>query len=424
MSLTSNWTLVVLFALALGAVVATVVLWTRVRGPGWVRWPTRFSLIVACQLTACLVLGALVNNYGQFYTSWSELLGKGPGVSLPQAKPGAYDKRLAEVLRHEKLRGRSIIVPIYVRIAGHNQVEQAMVYLPAAYFSRGNEATRFPVVELIAGYPGGPRSWTGPLSIQHILDGEIAQNRASPFIAVMPVHNYVPRRRDGECVNAAHGEQVETTLTVNVRQEMEHDFRVATDRNGWAIMGYSTGGFCALNIAMRHPDLFAAGASLSGNVEPYVDRSTGDLFGNSEALRLANDPLWRAKHLPGAPVSLLLAASRQDVSAWRGVLALGAAVRAPTRAYTFVLPHGGHNMGVWRAMVPVALDWLSRMVDPPLADPSLASGVGPVAAHGGPSMPGPPPLAHHRRARPPVAQPPSARSHRSRLRAGPRSNTP
>jgi S-formylglutathione hydrolase FrmB len=193
----------------------------------------------------------------------------------------------------------------------------------------------------------------------------------------MPTQNYLPARHDGECINAAHGPQVETTLTVNVRRVIEHDFRVDHDRTGWAVMGYSTGGFCALNISLRHPSMYGAAVSLSGNVHPYIDHTTGNLFGRSLAAEDSNAPVWRAQKLP-PPVSLLLAASRQDLGAWRGALALAAAVRPPTRVSLLELPRGGHDGAVWRIMEPVAFDWLAHVVAPPIAQSVLAEGRGPI----------------------------------------------
>lgn len=43
-------------------------------------------------------------------------------------------------------------------------------------------------------------------------------------------------------------------------------------------MGYSTGGFCAVNLAIRHPDQFSAAVSLSGYFHAVTDNSTGDIY--------------------------------------------------------------------------------------------------------------------------------------------------
>jgi enterochelin esterase-like enzyme len=393
--LTSNWTLATLAALALAAVVATTIMWSRLRS--WLRWPARIFMLVVCQLTACALVAALVNDAGQFYGSWSELLGNAaPGVSLTHIAAGSEDRRLADDIRLRKRLGRSLMVSVYVPDAGIPRAQAALVYLPAAYFAPSYADIRFPVVELLQGFPGSPRSWTVSLNVQAILDREIGSHRTIPFIAVMPTQNYLPAMHDGECINAVHGPEVETTLTVNVRRVIEHDFRVNRDRTGWAVMGYSTGGFCALNISLRHPSMYGSAVSLSGNVHPYIDHTTGALFGSSLAAEHSNDPVWRARKLPPAPVALLLAASGQDVGAWRGALTLAATVRPPTHVSLLMLPRGSHNGATWRAMEPVAFDWLARVLAPPIGRSVLAEGRGPVPYHPVPPHVGPALAARHR----------------------------
>jgi hypothetical protein len=35
------------------------------------------------------------------------------------------------------------------------------------------------------------------------------------------------------------------------------------------------------------------------------------------------------------------------------------AAQAPTLVYTYVVPKGGHNTGVWAAMLPKCFQWLT-----------------------------------------------------------------
>ena len=68
--------LVILLAgLAVGLPVATYLLWSRVRGPRALRAASRVALLGLSQVTAVLLVAALLNDYGYFYGSWSELLG-------------------------------------------------------------------------------------------------------------------------------------------------------------------------------------------------------------------------------------------------------------------------------------------------------------------------------------------------------------
>ena len=75
LSLTGHALLVLLVLLAVGAPALTVLAWTRVPGPAALRAGQRFGMILGCQVTALLLVGALINNYFYFYSSWSDLLG-------------------------------------------------------------------------------------------------------------------------------------------------------------------------------------------------------------------------------------------------------------------------------------------------------------------------------------------------------------
>jgi len=377
MSLTGNWTLAIAISAAVAAVVAVVFCWHRVSRRPWLRWPARASMLIACQLTACLVVALFVNDQGLFFTSWSDLFGGGSGTSTSQIPAGAYDKKLAKPNTVAVGRNKGLVLPVPIPDATDSRSHNALVYLPPQYFDRAYANRAFPVFELLGGYPGTPHGWTGPLDVQQIADKEIAAGRAVPFVAVMPNSNYMPHH-DGECINAVGGDQFETTLTVNVRQAMERDFRVSSDRSSWAVAGVSAGGFCALNIAIRHPEMFAAAVSMSGYDHPYIDWTTGALFGHSVAARDANDPLWRLTHLPAPNLALLLASSRQDVTTHVEANQLAAAARPPTRVDLLTVPRGGHNFHVWVAMEPTVYDWLSRIVAAPLAPGSLAEGVKPT----------------------------------------------
>src|SRR4051794_39669672 len=63
--------------LALAAPVGCLFLWDRVRGPRTAQAIARVGLVLCCELTALLFAGVIVNDYGSFYTSWSELVGRG-----------------------------------------------------------------------------------------------------------------------------------------------------------------------------------------------------------------------------------------------------------------------------------------------------------------------------------------------------------
>lgn len=374
MSLTSGVTLAAAVLLTVTAVAACLFLWNRLAGPQALRLMSRIGLIGLCQLLAVAVIGLTINAQYGFYTSWAELLGRSSLTAAP-AVPAVvrFDRsHLAEV-RAAFRGGHGTVVPMVIPgTASGVPAQRALVYLPAAYGDPASPAARFPVVELLGGFPGRPESWTGPLHLQQILDAQIASRQSVPMIAVMPVQN-VAFPRDTQCVNVVGGPKVETFLTQDVRRAVVSAFRVAVDGSGWALMGYSTGGYCAVNLAMRHPMSFTAAVSLSGYARPARDHSTGRLFGNSVALARVNAPLWRAQHLPAPNISVLLATSRLDAASYHDAVHLAGAARAPLRLSTVVFPRGGHNFPFWQAMEPYAFSWLSQHLRAPLTPTLLPS---------------------------------------------------
>lgn len=370
---TSGPILAICALLAVGSVVATVVLWNRVGRRRGVGTAARAVLLVSCQLSACVAVGALVNAAGGFYPTWHDVFGAPPKLQAGQTQAGALDAGLRQQIEANHQRGRSLVVQVRIQVVGLSSSQPASVYLPAAYFDPAYAQRRFPVVELVDGFPGSPTSWLHPMQLQGVLDAEIAAGRALPAIAVMPTQNFQGPYRDGECIDAVGGVQLERTLVQSVRSVVERDFRTAHGPAAWSVMGYSTGGYCAVNMTMRHPDLFGAAVSMGGYFHPYLDRTTGALFGHSTAFRLANDPVWRMTHLPAPPVSLLVITSSQDSLPQEQTRGFSKLVRRPTQL-SVMRVRGAHIFSTFRQEEPVAFDWLSARMAFPLAPPLSLDG--------------------------------------------------
>jgi enterochelin esterase-like enzyme len=238
--------------------------------------------------------------------------------------------------------------------------------LPPQYGDPAYRNRRFPVIELVPGYPGHPRNWVEQFNVAAVLDQAIASGHVSPLIAVMPTSTVTPPR-DTECVNVPGGPQVETYLTTDVPDAITRAFRAQPISTGWALMGYSTGGYCSVNLALRHPGHYRAAVSLAGYNAPANDRTTGDLFAGDSALRDQNTTLWRVQHLPPPVLSLLLMDTADDKESFSDDRALAAAAVPPLHVSVISLAHGGHNFTTWRAEELTALSWLSAFLTPPLA---------------------------------------------------------
>jgi S-formylglutathione hydrolase FrmB len=128
----------------------------------------------------------------------------------------------------------------------------------------------------------------------------------------------------------------------------------------WGIIGDSTGGYCALKLAMHHPGVYAAGAGLSPYYKAPSDPTTGDLFQGNGTLRNEADLWWYLKHRPAPDTSLLVTSSKIGEHNYKDTLKFIDRVRAnnSTRIASIILDSGGHNFNTWRREIPAALQWI------------------------------------------------------------------
>lgn len=368
MGLLSNLTLAVALLLAAASVGACLALWNRLGSRAWLRCSGRVAMVVVAQLVAVLCAGLVLNKHYDFYTSWSELFGS------PQVRTSDEHLALPSLDRAARARlvaayraGHSTVLPLTIPgdVSGIPP-RPALIYLPAQYGNPHTQNAQYPVVELLDGLPGTPQTWTGALHLQHTLDTAIAALHSVPFIAIMPTTN-VFGSRDLECLNVVGGPQVETYLTVDVPAAVENAVRAQRGASGWATMGISTGGYCAMNLAMRHTGQYSAAVSLSGYAHPAVNRMTGPLLGGSTELFNANSPEWEASHWPGGTMNILAVASRHDGPSYRSTQTLAGWHHDGLDISAVLLDRGGHNAHLWNILEPAAFSWLSQHLTAPLA---------------------------------------------------------
>jgi enterochelin esterase-like enzyme len=171
--------------------------------------------------------------------------------------------------------------------------------------------------------------------------------------------------RDTECTDVAGGgPRAGEFWSMDVTSAVERTYRVSTDASGWGLVGDSTGGYCALKLAMLDSDRFSAAASLSGYFNAVQDGTTGDLYGGDPAFRQHNDLLWRIEHLPSPPIAALLTTSRTGETNYGPTMQFVRDAKPPMRVSTLIRASGGHNFNTWNAEVPAALQWLSSHLIP------------------------------------------------------------
>jgi hypothetical protein len=330
-------------------VLGTILLWTRVRGVPILRFLQRLMLVGLCQLAAVAVAGTWVNNHYGLYASWSDLLGTDNQGSLvmagPPPKVAAFTPSLGGTVS-TFFRGPQS------RLAG-----EVYVWKPPQYDEPAYKRTRFPVIELLHGIPGEPRDWMMRGGMPGTLARLMAEHRLKPALLVMP--EIAPGGADTDCSNTGKVRGA-TWLAKDVTGLIKHRFRTLSDPKSWALVGISTGGFCAIKLPMQYPKIFGIGAGM--DADPFAGDPT---VLTDRALRTANAPLTLARSRP--PVHLFAATSAQD--SWSppsNITALADVVRPPTvLAPAYILQDGGHNWHTWTRMEPALFTWLNGVLAGP-----------------------------------------------------------
>jgi enterochelin esterase-like enzyme len=369
MGLTSNKTLALAILVAVVLFFATVGLWSRLARPGWRAVGGRIALLLSTQVALFASFGLAANQAFGFYASWADLFGQDTvqGVVIDHPAGGGAGGAL-QLVSTSTVPGTRATPPQtggqiqQVDIVGRTThiATPAYVYLPPEYFQPQFRTRTFPVAVVLTGYPGTARALVDrldyPSTAQHLAE----QGRMQPMILVMLRPTVAPPR-DTECVDVPGGPRVETFFAKDLPEAVTDHYRVGRKPGSWGIVGDSTGGYCALKLAMHHPASYAAAAGLSPYYKAPIDPTTGDLFRGDRNLRNRADLWWCLKHLPAPATSLLVTSSRIGEHNYKDTLRFIDQVQATnlTGISSIILPSGGHNFNTWRREIPATLQWLS-----------------------------------------------------------------
>src|SRR3954463_10125359 len=200
MSLTGTPFLYTTVVLSFAALVLPLVLWSRMRGPKALRVAVRILMLLFAQGTAVTLVFVLVNNTDNLYDNWADLLGTGNHVQQAadlgrDGTGGIALKRLPKVKQaFESAEGPGThaaggvrVTQLKGRVSGVNA--EFSVWLPPQYGEPAYRHHKFPVVELLPGYPGSAKAWFGSLHANEQLMPLMRSGRVAPFILVAPRTN-------------------------------------------------------------------------------------------------------------------------------------------------------------------------------------------------------------------------------------------
>ncbi|MFC0601949.1 alpha/beta hydrolase [Streptomyces palmae] len=371
MGLTATRTVMLAVAVAVLLFAATIWLWPKLARRTVPAVLGRVGALLLTQVSVFAAVGLYANQSFGFYGSWGDLFGTetAPGVVIDHDAAGGRQVRVVGTHRVKvpgsakpEVAGR--IEKVAIQGPRSRIASTAYVYLPPEYFRPEFARRDFPAALVLTGYPGTTEALTYGLKYPQTAHRLVREGRMKPTVLVMMRPTVAPPR-DTECMDVPHGPQTETFFTQDVTRAVSRHYRVGDKARNWAVMGNSTGGYCALKMAMRHPESFSVGVGLSPFYKAPQDPTTGDLFGGSARVRRENDLMWRLDHKPAPPVSLLVTSSEHGEKNYRDTMRfIGKAKRLnargePTRISSMILDTGGHNFNTWRREIPGCLEWLS-----------------------------------------------------------------
>ncbi|MGI6368772.1 MAG: alpha/beta hydrolase [Anaerolineae bacterium] len=215
----------------------------------------------------------------------------------------------------------------------------------------------FPVVYLLHGLTGDATVWTRFQNVERLVEDR-------GVVLVMPSADrsfYANDPRPG-------GLPYLDYLTQEIRGEVERVFPVVPDRAARACVGLSMGGYGSLLASLRHPELYAVAASVSGSTY-YGHDMTGrhendDVGALGRALRRqCNDVFYLAEQLDWnvTPLALRISCGTED-HLWDTNLAFHEHLTGLGVPHEWISHAGAHDYGTWDVQVPLALDWAMRQL--------------------------------------------------------------
>src|SRR3954462_2106333 len=164
--------------------------------------------------------------------------------------------------------GTLISVTMHCSALEHNLLgdpadQRVDIYLPPGYDPKSNR--RYPVIYFLHGLLGQPDDFTKPtfqgMTVEGALDTLIAAGKVKPVIAVVP--NGRNRYGGSYYANSSVDGNWEDYIVRDLVTYIDSHYRTLPSAKSRGLAGHSMGGFGALRIAMKHPDVFGAVYAIS-----------------------------------------------------------------------------------------------------------------------------------------------------------------
>ncbi len=181
---------------------------------------------------------------------------------VPPGLPHIPDRFVTDVINSPSLQGNAQQDP---------WLRNIVIYLPPSYDQGGN----FPVIYLLHGYGGNEGAYLDanhPYWVEEpdfpengfgaMLDELIASGNMKEVIVVMP--DGYSKYGGSIFTNSELNGNYEDYIVQDLVNHIDSNYRTIANRDNRAIAGHSMGGYGAMKLAMKHPDIFGAVACHSG----------------------------------------------------------------------------------------------------------------------------------------------------------------
>ena len=140
-------------------------------------------------------------------------------------------------------------------LEGDSADRQVSVYLPPSYAS--DTARRFPVLYLLHGYGGSDATFTdGPINLAASADTLAAAQGFREMIVVTP--NAFTLHKGSLYASSPTVGDWERFIAEDLVAHVDKQYRTIPDRRSRGLAGHSMGGYGALRIGAKRPDVFSA----------------------------------------------------------------------------------------------------------------------------------------------------------------------
>ncbi|MDJ0340883.1 alpha/beta hydrolase-fold protein [Streptomyces sp. H10-C2] len=329
--------------------------------------PAAAALLALAALAGCGSGGDPASADSRDHLSASA--GAGDGKATPPTEsPGASSSKVLmptgpkSELKLARSTQAGPIMVTSVRGAKSGVTGKVWVWLPPEYSDPKYATYGFPVVMMYAGgQSNGYNTWTDhQLPIQEADVQLSKQGKAHPFIMIMPVQNLNSHENKAlDCSDIPGQPKMGTWMARDVPDFVRANFRTLRSRDGWGVMGASTGGFCSAKLVLQYPDVFKAAVPMDGYFDP-----DSLLWKGHEADRLANSPNTLARK-GKADVSILATAGNGEPYETNLVKTWLKKIVAPVKAEYYELPGGRHLTSDFKKLIPRTLTWFTSKLAGP-----------------------------------------------------------